>query len=555
LAGRDPVFYSQLDAELAFLQTSAPAKKQSVVDICMNCHGGMGKKSFAKDFPNENFQVDFVYQRDATQKGFPYGGLARDGISCLMCHHMEPPKDPSLASFLATKINGNFDLSKPDELYGPYKDNEITTYPMDTSLGIKPKYNAYIQSSQLCGACHTIRLPVVDSKNPKPQFSVEQDTYVEWLNSDFRNEYGSIGPTPKSCQECHMPTGYTDSDNGVSVPEIHTRMAIVEDTTYPTAEHLATSDDLNVRYRMSGYRRHELLGGNGFLLQMFQQTLNKNGDNPILGVRSKDYMSGFTDDLSNSIDNVVEQMQHSAANVAITKLDVSGGKVFVEVQVTNLVGHRLPSGVGFRRLFLEMTASQDGKPFFVSGQTNSKGEIVDDKNVVLPTEYFTNGQYQPHFSQSKPITSPSQVQIYEELVQNADGKFTTSFIRRDAEIKDNRLLPSGWKLHGPNGLTIPEEFLEATAPKGDALKDPVYLQGRGQSVVRYEIPAPAGVTAGNVNVAVTLYSQSQPPYFLADRYQTATPATERLKYLVNAMGTLDATDFANWKLEIASTKR
>ncbi len=553
LAGRDPVFYSQLDSELAYLNTQ-PAKSQMVVNTCMNCHGAMGKRAFAVEHPKEDFKVDFIYATDPSTVGFRYGSLGRDGISCLVCHRMAAPTDSSLSYFLKNKINGNFDLTPNDQLNGPFRDDAITTYPMDTSLGIKPKYNPYIQSSQMCGSCHTILLPVLDSHEPN-ETSVEQATYPEWLNSQYRNEYGSIGATPKSCQDCHMLTSYTNTQENISVPRIETRMAIVQDLTLPATEHLATPDQLNVRFRTEGYRRHELLGTNGFLLQMFLQPIDKNGNNEILGVRMKDYMTGFTTDLSNAVDNVVEQAQNRTATLAITKFEVKGDKLIVEVTVSNHAGHRFPSGVGFRRAFLELQAMANGKPFWTSGTTNDKGEITDFNGKVLPTEFFTGGKYQPHFNQTNPVRSSDEVQIYEELVQNADHQFTTSFTRRDFEIKDNRLLPAGWSLHGPSDLKIPEPFLEATRPKGTAKDDPVYLAGNGQSIVRYEIPLPPGATAANVKAKVSLYSQTMPPYFLADRFKTATPATGRLRHLATSLGTLADTDFVNWKLLIASATR
>ena len=40
------------------------------------------------------------------------------------------------------------------------------------------------------------------------------------------------------------------------------------------------------------------------------------------------------------------------------------------------------------------------------------------------------------------ITREDQAQIYEELVRDASGRFTTSFVRRDEILKDNRLLPA-----------------------------------------------------------------------------------------------------------------
>jgi hypothetical protein len=552
LAGRDPVFYSQLDSELAYLKEDA--KQQKVIDICTQCHNAMGKRAFAAEHPNKEYKLAFVYDTDVHSEGFRYGGLARDGISCEVCHRMQAPKDASLPYFFDNQINGVFDVTPHDELHGPFKDDEITTYPMLTSINVKPRHDTYIQSSQMCGACHTILLPVVDSSDPKKK-SVEQATYPEWLNSDYRNEYGSVGATPKSCQDCHMSGGYTNAKTDTHVEQIQDKIAIVQDGTYPAADHLASPDDVNVRYRETGYTRHELLGTNGFLLQMFLKPVDQMQNNEVLGVRLSDYMSGLTTDLQAASDNVVQQARTSTATVEISKWEVRGSTLLVEVTVTNKAGHRFPSGVGFRRAFLNLEATMNGRPFFRSGGTNEKGQITDFTGRVLPTESFQNGAYQPHFSRTNPIRSSDQVQIYEELTQNADHQFTTSFTRRDYHIKDNRLLPVGWSLHGPKDLKIPEPYLDATLPVGDALKDPVYLAGKGQSIVRYEIPLPAGANSENVHASVSLYSQTMPPYFLADRYQTDTPATKRLTFLANSLGTLDGTDYANWKLLIGSAAK
>jgi hypothetical protein len=352
-----------------------------------------------------------------------------------------------------------------------------------------------------------------------------------------------------------MPAGYNNAGAHVSVPVIKDRIAIVQDLTYPVTDHLAKPDDLNVRYREEGYKRHELLGTNGFLLQMFRKPMNQEGNNEILGVRLADYMTGLTTDLDAASNNVVQQAQNITATVEISKWEVLADTLIVEVTVTNKTGHRFPSGVGFRRAFLDLQATMNGKAFFSSGATNERGQITDFSGLVLPTESFTGGKYQPHFSQANPIQSSDEVQIYEELTQNADHQFTTSFTRRDYDIKDNRLLPIGWSLKGPADLKIPEPYLHATLPVGDALKDKAYLAGKGQSIVRYKIPLPVGANTGNIHVAISLYSQTMPPYFLADRNQTRTPATERLQFLTNSLGTLGGTDYANWKLLVASTSR
>ena len=91
-----------------------------------------------------------------------YGALARDGISCTICHRMQPRVQPAndtrpyLQYFLETSITGNFKLGPPGESYGPVKDDEISPYIMEHGLGYKPKNSAYLSSSQMCGTCHTV---------------------------------------------------------------------------------------------------------------------------------------------------------------------------------------------------------------------------------------------------------------------------------------------------------------------------------------------------------------------------------------------------------------
>jgi hypothetical protein len=544
LAGRDPIFYAQLDSEFAGNKVN---DKQKITNTCFNCHGAMGYKTFHDDPKNKdkNFDGNWVYDQNNY-----YGGLARDGISCAVCHHIAQPTDMSLDYFLKNLINGNYQPTPPDVVLGPFEKDQITQYPMKTSLGINPDYKKYITTSRMCGHCHTIELPVLDSKDPN-ETSIEQATYLEWINSDFQDEYGK-GPLAKTCQECHMPSSYTNAASGISVPVLMSRIANVEDITYPGADNLAKASDLNVRYRTSGFVRHEMLGLNGFMLQTFHQYRDANDNNPILGVRLYDYMSNLKHDLREAIGNVVQQAEFSSAEVKLPSVNVSGGKLTADVEVHNLVGHRFPSGVGFRRAFIEFDVYQSGKLIFSSGSTSTDGTIVDFNGNPLPTESFSGGQYQPHFDQQHPITSSTQVQIYEELVQNAQKQFTTLFTQRDHIVKDNRLLPQGWTPTGPKGLVIPHKYLESTFPI-NVNGDPQYANGSGKSIVRYVVTLPAGATAQNVSVKVSVQYQSEPPYFLASRYGTNTPATKRLQYL-NTNMKLDDTPFASWKLQICTNK-
>lgn len=548
LAGRDPIFYAQLDSELSYLDTLPdPAKreelKRTVVNTCFRCHGVMGKRQHDIDHPGQNFLLDYVL-RTGSMPGAKYGALSRDGISCLSCHRIQRDGG-GLEFFLKNRITGQFSIGKADEIFGPFKDDEIVTLPMDNALAIKPKFNDYIKSSRMCGSCHTIDLPVVDSSTPG-EHSIEQATYLEWLNSQYQNEFGTPGPNVQTCQDCHMPRGQQNERLGIDVNPIQTRIAIVEDDTYPAAEHRAPVDDIRVRFRTKDFARHELLGMNAFLLEMFNQF------NDILGVRKGDYMTGGSDNLQNAQQNLFEQARKRTASID-TSMKIDGRTLTADVTVTNKTGHRLPSGVGFRRAFLEFLVleTKDGSERVVwsSGRTNSVGVIVDGEGRPLPTEFLESGRYQEHH---RVITSDDQVQIYEELVKNAEGQFTTSFIRRDKDIKDNRLLPIGWTEKGPDP-SLNGRFLKATHPHGEAEKDPDYRDGKGHDRVTYRVELPRDVDPKNVKVRASLYYQNIPPYYLRDRFTIGKgDATKRLYYIASNLN-LAGTPMENWKILIATS--
>jgi hypothetical protein len=274
-------------------------------------------------------------------------------------------------------------------------------------------------------------------------------------------------------------------------------------------------------------------------------------------------MSGSKTGLADTIDNVNRQAQEKTASIDIPSVGVSSGVLSAEVKVTNLTGHRLPSGVGFRRAFIEFLVieNRDGREQVVwaSGRTNRVGVIIDGEGKTLPSEFFdeykegkqSRQHYQPHYEK---ITSQNQVQIFEELVQDAKGTFSTSFIHRGTEVKDNRLLPKGWTKNGPDA-SIPTEFLKATYPHANAAADPQYMDGSGTDVLTYQVQLPAGVNPANVTVQATLFYQAIPPFYLNMRFKTAPrgPATKRLYYLASNLST-ERTPIDRWKLKLVSTR-
>jgi mono/diheme cytochrome c family protein len=579
LAGRDPIFYAQLDSELAYLKTLKDRVKgeklaREVVNTCFRCHGVMGKRQLDLDHGGSaDFDREMVYLTDLNDPNFKYGALARDGVSCAACHHTVDDKTPPgvapLKYFLENSITGNFQTGKADELTGPFEDKEIVVDPMNNSLGIKPKHDPFIKTSRMCGSCHTINLPVVD-QTPMGH-NLEQLTYLEWLNSSYQNEFGN-NPKGQTCQDCHMPNKYSNAAGTLNVPSIQQIIATVQDDQYPAVEHRADGEKVNVRFRESGFVRHQLQGLNIPLLEMFAQFMKDYRPSPeknlpyneVLGVRQNDYMLTVNANLPNAIDAFVQQAQNSTASVVVTPISSEKDKLVASVTVTNKTGHRFPSGVGFRRAFIELQVidTRSGRTVWASGRTNELGIIVDEKGTPLLSEFFdkyrdkegkSRQAYQPHYydKTGHTITRQDQVQIFEELIQDADGNFTTSFIRRDTPIKDNRLLPLGWSLKGPDA-SLSGVFLEATYPHATG-DDSHYQDGSGTSVVTYEVPL-KGLDPKFLTVKATIYHQTIPPYYLKMRFDQAPdyPATKRLYYLTSNLKT-QGTPIENWKLKIASS--
>ncbi|AZZ94952.1 hypothetical protein EUZ85_00370 [Hahella sp. KA22] len=608
LAGRDPIFHSQLESEMAYvaadgMMTPTPLKgsvadtQTAITNTCLSCHGAMGQRQLEIDAAvdpalDPNFKVDYFYLTQVLSAAEPkpedyayhkYGELAREGISCVVCHHINEPSAEQVSSWNPTNpgwltpltpkelafglfhnSTGRFERGPDDEYYGPFKD--VSTRPMEDVLGVKPVHNGFMKDSQMCGTCHTINLPnigmtqnpypVLDAAETNPAFkdyshTIEQATFLEWQNSAFAQGENDPNSDFKSCQGCHMPGGFETLDGSIDIDQLVTQVATIQDANYPAAEHTLPLEDIDIPLRPD-YNRHEHVGLNVFLLEMFDQFPE------ILGVDKTDYMTGADNGVDLAIDNMILQAQKETVDIDVKVEGVSNGVLTANVTLTNKTGHRFPSGVAFRRAFLEFLVMDGDKVVWGSGRTNSVGVIVDGKGIPLKTEFLPSPDaYQPHYQL---ITQENQVQIYEELNQNAQHEFTTSFVHRVYSPKDNRLLPKGWRVSTvfkPEGQVM-EQFMASTDPHGVG-DDPDYQdQGpgfKGQDALTYKVTLPSGVNTGALSVKATLYYQSIPPYWLKQRF-TTTPngtATQRLYYMVSRLN-LEGTQMENWKLVLKSMK-
>jgi hypothetical protein len=235
--------------------------------------------------------------------------------------------------------------------------------------------------------------------------------------------------------------------------------------------------------------------------------------------------------------------------------------------VTNKAGHFLPSGVGFRRVFLEfLVLDKDDNTLWASGRTNKLGMILDGtSDRVLRSESFVKNPkaWQPHYEK---ITSGSQVQVYQEVILDSERNITTSFLRRVHHVKDNRIRPKGFDPDFYKKQS--SKYIQKLGKLHGVEHDPYYSSPAltGADRIRYEVKLDPSLLAKVDKVKITLYNQSIPPGYLEERFSDAGKGPQmkteiqRLYYITSHMNMDTPTDTHNnpilkdWKLKITGTE-
>ncbi len=371
-AFRDPYYRAQLARESA----ADPERAESVQALCLRCHA-----------PMAHHTARLGNEPALTLAAAEKSPFAEDGVSCTVCHQIQPDGLGTEATF-----NGRPKIEKGRVIFGPYEDPALG--PMRMHSGFTPKGSAHIKSSAHCGSCHTLSTGHTGSEFP------EQTPYLEWKNSVFNDEEGKT-PTSRSCQECHMP-----------------RIAPTKIARNPMGR------DFNIPARPD-YAAHLFVGGNAFMLDILRNGAKE------LGVRAP------AESFARLAAAARKQLAEDTASLAISPFRQAEGRVSFDVVVTNRTGHKFPTGYPARRAWLRVEVRAGDDVLFRSGGFDSAGRItgVADERAL------------PHFDR---ITSPEQVVVYECVPVDAEGKPTTMLTKMAKMGKDNRLLPAGWKPDGPH---------------------------------------------------------------------------------------------------------
>ncbi len=350
-AARDPVFW----AGVAIASQDQQEPDETV--ICVRCHSPQA----------------FVGGRGGSIAIDELDPLDRDGIGCDFCHRM-------IDDGVTAAGNAQYVIDDVPALDGKIPKRG----PWGYEMGEQPLHSWLVDeplgASRTCGTCHDVTTPRerVDARGePMGALFNEQRTYSEWLGS----AYAPGGDEPKSCQDCHMPAVADVAGCGKNASEgvLHA----------------------------SGGRRHDLAGGNRFMIDVLRQLYGDSGTAEVKDV--------FFTIAADNIDATLA----TAASLEVVvpeAVDLAVGIADLAITVTNQTGHKLPTGYSEGRvMWIEVTASYGDELVYSSGRWLDGEGPEDDP----------------------------QVRRYEAIAINYADKQEFHLLRNDHWVVDSRIPPRG----------------------------------------------------------------------------------------------------------------
>lgn len=377
-AARDPYWQASVRVETE----NNPHLKSVIEDKCAACHTPMAHFT-ARQAGDEALLLDDGLLGSA----HALHPVAIDGVSCTLCHQIEPDNLGDAASF-----SGEFVIDRtlpPGErrAYSRFEVDKVGVRAMRMASGFVPEVGTHTASAALCATCHTLYTPFVDDTGEVAGTFPEQTPFLEWQQS----VYADAVP----CQTCHMPPAAGD---------------VVTSVTGGAAR--------------SPFSKHEFAGGNAYMAGIFQAF----GDELAVAASA--------DEFAATGQRALDQLQREAATLGIEQAGLSETHLTTIVSIAPKTGHKFPSGFPSRRAWLHVTVTDAaGAVVFESGAWTPDGRIAGDAHDADPA------QYEPHYTL---IRSADEVQIYESVLGDVNGEVTNILLRAAGYLKDNRLLPAGF---------------------------------------------------------------------------------------------------------------
>ncbi|MBL8244143.1 MAG: hypothetical protein JNL89_08135 [Rhodanobacteraceae bacterium] len=468
-ATRDPLFWAALDV--------ANHDVPGAGDFCLRCHtptgwlGGRVRKTGIPATPTTDGTNGCKLTGSLTDPDSETNDFA--GLTCHFCHRADdagPQGQPSTIGNANLWIDDSLQCNTPDGgiFFGPCRKGPYE-YTPGAGINAPPhgwEHSNYLGSSEFCGACHDVSTPdssagplktliLPNGTDSGIPFPIER-TYSEWKASAFGDPLfadGFDGRTPtlpnvvsqtRSCQDCHMRNSMSPS----------ARACVFEAQGSRTG-------DLSV---------HEFVGGNNWIPKILRD----------------EYGLGRTEAFNRTIAWTEEMLSQRSATIETTIQSFAGpgNTLTARVRVTNLSGHKLPTGYSEgRRMWLNF-------------------KVTDGNGATV----FESGAYNPA---TGTLTLDPQAKVYEVLqgqwnrngnnscdVDDGNGRKLFHFVLNNCVAKDNRIPPQGFRGGSslelrPVGYTYPEV-------------SPGVLQHWDDT--SYSVPVPLG-TALPLTVSATLRFQ------------------------------------------------
>jgi len=441
-AVRDPLFL----AALTISEQDAPGSGA----FCLRCHTPKG----------------FV-RGHATGVGAALDADDQQGVDCEACHRsinasaVQPAVMYDGATIAALAVldpqapyigNARLHWDPRDVRHGPYDDADS---PAHAAAG-----SPYTSSSELCGQCHEVLSPLrtllgaagTDTGFPFPL----DNTYTEWLSSDYAR-----GATAKSCIACHMPAARGDA---------------LKVSTFPSAMSRANP------------RTHVFVGGNAWGLEAVKLAAPE-----------------IAADRSGAFDvaaAAVQAMLESAVQIDVMPGEAheGGSTVDLVVRVTNLSGHKFPTGYADgRRAFLQV-------------------ELQDAQGASL-------GLLGKYDDTTAHLDVASELRVWESIQAehlSGGGHREWHIAKNDTVVKDTRIPPAGFSPTGAAAIAM-------TAPVGADYGPVTGMRNYDDVSVRFSSLAP--LPPGSLKVAARVFYQSTMREFVEELARANTTDDRGTKLL------------------------
>ena len=367
-AARDPFWQAVVRSESADL----PSISGIVEDKCTNCHVPMGHEE-------ARAVGDMEYILDEAKAD----GLAMDGVSCTLCHQVEPDNFGTVTSF-----SGGYEISETRVTYGPYENPIIQ--PMLNITGYEAVYAEHMEKSELCATCHTLFTPYVDATGQIAGEFPEQTPYFEWRESVYPAQ-------DRHCQSCHMPA----LEEAIKI------------STLP----------MNAPPR-SPYFQHHFVGGNTYMLGVIKANADE------LGATATDTH------FDKSIQRTSDQLQNNTVRLSGSAA-VEGSQLKIDVTVENLAGHKFPSGFPSRRAWLHVTVTDaQQQTVFESGGWNAGGELLAGEGFHAHADQITDDSPQVYESVMEDTDGEVTARLLRAAAYRKDNRlppagFTSAAVQND----------------------------------------------------------------------------------------------------------------------------